>query len=407
MDRLHNLSRIKSGILFILILIAPIVVFSQQYGQYQYGDKEEKSTDIFYTVGEDEVIFAQEDVIDPETYILGPGDKLVLNILTVENINMTLLVNPTGEILIPAVGVFNVAGKSLSTAVREVEQFILREAFPNAKINLSLLALRNFNIQVIGAVHEPGFFTVSPITRLHDIISFADGFHQFAREYEILIEHQDGSSESIDFFQYWISGDLKNNPTFLEGDIITVPFGNIETEGIAIRGSVDNRGYDIIKTGETLLDYLQRQTQFKSNADLDNVIVTRDNGRGQEFITVTPTQFDDFQLEAGDIVDILSERGVMVNGFVQAPGGYTYNSGFTVADYISMAGGNTIEGDPDKATVRHADGSTEKGQTVPVRRGDVIIVPRTMNNVLFGELSILQIAASVTTIVLTYIAATK
>ncbi len=389
-----------------LVFLVLSCLYGQKYGRYQYEEKE-KTDDVYYSIDEEEIVFAQEQVIDPDFYIVGPGDKLILNILTADNINMTLQVNPTGELLIPSVGVIPVAGKSLSTVIKEVEQFVIKEAYLNAKVNLSLLTLRNFKIQIKGAVNTPGFYIITPITRLHEIIEYAEGFHQFAQEFSIVVEHTDQSQSNIDFFNFWSDGNLNHNPTFLEGDVIKVPFGDIKNEGIVIRGSVDNRGYDIIKSGETLENYLRRRTKFMETANLDNIVITRKGAGGIEFIMVSPGQFSTTILQAGDIVDILSERGVMVNGFVQAPGGYKYYSGYVVADYISMAGGNSIEGDPEKVFTRHQDGSIEKGQLVVVKRGDVIIVPRTTINVIFGEMSLLQIITSVASILLTYIAATK
>ncbi len=406
MKLLNPFRRKIFGIHLFLLLIISNVIHSQEFGRYQY-EEADNPDNIYYTIGEEEIIFAQEQVIDPDTYIIGPGDKFTLNILTAENINMTLLVSPTGELLIPSVGVIAVAGKPLSNVITEVEQFIIQEAYLNAKVNLSLLTLRNFKIQITGAVNIPGFYIVNPTTRLHEIIEYADGFHQFAREFDIVIKHMDDSNSSIDFFNYWSDGDLEHNPTFLEGDVIRIPFGDIKSEGIVIRGSVDNRGYDIIKSGETLERYLWRRTKFNENASLDDIVITRKGNNGLEFNSISLEQFSTTILQAGDIIDILSERGVMVNGFVQAPGGYKYNSGFLAGDYISMAGGNSIEGDPEKVFTRHLDGSTEKGQMVVVQRGDVIIVPRTTKNVIFGEMSLLQVIASLASLILTYIAATK
>ncbi|MCK5591597.1 MAG: hypothetical protein KAI72_06555, partial [Candidatus Pacebacteria bacterium] len=301
MKLLNPFRRKIFGIHLFLLLIISNVIHSQEFGRYQY-EEADNPDNIYYTIGEEEIIFAQEQVIDPDTYIVGPGDKFALNILTAENINMTLLVSPTGELLIPSVGVIDVARKPLSIVIAEVEKYILTEAYLNAKVNLSLLALRNFKIQITGAVNIPGFYIVNPTTRLHEIIEYADRFHQFAREFDIVIEHMDKSQSNIDFFNFWSDGDLEHNPTFLEGDVIRVPFGNIKSEGIVIRGSIDNRGYDIIKAVETLESYLRRRTKFMETANLDNIVITRKGNNGLDFITVSPGQFSTTILQAGDIV---------------------------------------------------------------------------------------------------------
>ncbi len=72
-----------------------------------------------------------------------------------------------------------------------------------------------------------------------------------------------------------------------------------------------------------------------------------------------------------------------------------------------MAGGNTIEGDIEKAIVRHLDGKIETGKNAILKRGDVIMVPRTNKSIMYGDLSILEIITSLSTTLLAFIAATR
>lgn len=389
-----------------LIFALTSIITPQTFGRIEM-DQELTSQPEMQTLESIEETFALEKAIDPANYILGPGDELGLNILTSQNITWPLTITPTGDLFIPSVGIINVAGISLKEATVKVRNFIITQAYPNSKVTLALINLRQFKVQVSGAVNQPGFVTITPVDRLSDVIKEVGDFHQFAQEYNIFIYRKEQTPIIIDYFKYWQNGDLAHNPTFLEGDVIQIPFGNIETEGIVIRGSVTGQGYDIIKKNETLENYIRRKAKFTTNADLESVTITRRIKDDLEYINITPDKFHSTLLKSGDVIDILGERGVTVNGYVQAPGGYIFLPGVSVSDYINMAGGNTPAGDADKAYVRHLDGSLEKGQMVLVRRGDVIIVPRTIKSILFGEMSILQLATSLTTIYLTFIAATK
>jgi len=353
-----------------------------------------------------EEYFALEEVVDPATYTVGPGDKFGLNILTSENVTLSITVSPTGDLLIPSVGVVNINGKTLIGAITYVKDFVKSQAYPNAKVDMTLLNIRQFQIQISGAVNKPGFYVATPLTRFHEIVEQAEGFHQFAQEYNIKISRANGDNAVINYLDFLRNGSLASDPTFLEGDKIFVPFGDVEKEGVVIRGSISGRGYDIIQKGETLGDFLQRRTRFSEEADLESVTITRIVSGEEKFLTIFPKDFKTTVLQPGDAIDILSERGVSVNGFVQAPGGYTFFPGYTSSDYINLAGGNTIEGNPDKAIIRHLDGAIEKGQSVLIRRGDVVVVPRTNKSVLFGDSSLLQIMSAVATIVLTFLAAT-
>ena len=59
-----------------------------------------------------------EKSIDPDKYILGPGDLLGISIVSTTNISLPIRINPVGELIIPSVGVVNVDGKSLSPSFK-------------------------------------------------------------------------------------------------------------------------------------------------------------------------------------------------------------------------------------------------------------------------------------------------
>ena len=68
-----------------------------------------------------------------------------------------------------------------------------------------------------------------------------------------------------------------------------------------------------------------------------------------------------------------------------------------------MAGGSTKDGSIKKIRILHGDGTTSKNSGAELNRGDVIIVERSTINTLAGNMSILQIVASVLTIYMTYL----
>ena len=97
----------------------------------------------------------------------------------------------------------------------------------------------------------------------------------------------------------------------------------------------------------------------------------------------------------------------MVNGFVQKPGAYAYVPGYLAYNYISMAGGNTKDGSINKMKIIHSDGTSSRNVNTILKRGDVIIVERSTINTLAGNMSILQIVASLLTIYMTYLSSSK
>jgi len=192
--------------------------------------------------------------------------------------------------------------------------------------------------------------------------------------------------------------------SFLERDRIHVPFGDVKTEGVVLRGASTGNGYDLIEPDEMLGEFLRRRVKLHNNADLNSISITRTMNNKVEYINIKPENLFKVILKAGDTIDILWEKGVMVNGFVLRPGGFKFFPGYVAADYVNMAGGNSPNGSPGRCKVLHKDGTIEYGQEILIRRGDVIIVPRTYKDVILGSMSSLEIVVSLATIYLTFIA---
>ena len=359
------------------------------------------------TIDQYKATSALERAISPDKYIMGPGDELGISIIMGENLAFSVKVTPTGDIFIPSVGLVYISGVSLNAARVEIKKFIIENAFPNAKVSIALLNIRKFQIQVIGAVKNPGFVEISALDRLDKVVLAAGGFHPLAKEYEITINRKNGTIENVNFLNFIRSGFLISNPTFLESEIIKVPFGDVSSNSVSLRGQVDNNGYDIIEPNETLLGFLNRSINLIDNSNLQSIIITRFIGKKEQIIQVPHTDFSNFILYNGDIIDIARDDGIMVNGFVQNPGVYNYFPGYLAYNYISMAGGNTKDGSIKKMKIIRKDGTISRKSELKLKRGDVIIVERSSINTFAGSMSILQIVSSFLTIYMTYLSASN
>lgn len=377
-------------------------LFAQTYGRMNPEPDHVQAISEFQ-----EDMIALEKPIDPDQYIIGPGDELAINVAIRDNLTWILKVTPTGHILIPTVGILKLSGMTLTEAQIQVKIFINTNTYPKAPVNVVLNNMRNFRILITGAVLKPGYKTVNPVTRLENVISMAGGFHQLAKEFDIHITGDNNKTMVVNYLNYLRTGDENQNPLFLEGDKIHVPFADIGSESIVLRGAITGGGYDIIEKDETLQNFVQRRASFGSNADLQNITITRTLEDRNAFINVLPKDFASVTLKPGDVIDVLSEKGVMVNGYVQTPGGYIFFPGYNASNYINLAGGNTSNGDPNRAIIYRLDGSVLHGQETEIQRGDLIVVPLSRKHIFFGDDSILSIMTSTLTILLTFLAVSK
>ena len=118
---------------------------------------------------------SQDRDINPEEYLVGPGDVLQLYIWGEFDLSYMLQVDPEGNILIPTVGYFHVSEMTLADAKRLVYE-AAQKKYPGVEITISLASMRLFTAYITGAVLGEGGFTIHPATRLSDFVERAGGF---------------------------------------------------------------------------------------------------------------------------------------------------------------------------------------------------------------------------------------
>ena len=237
-----NINKSNFIILFHLILIV---------GQFSFGQN-------FQNIGlnnQDKLIrlpeaFIIETQIDPETYILGPGDKIGLSIITSSNMAYILTITPSGKLWIPDIGPIHISGNNIPDAEIKVAKYIHENRFKTADISLVLLNIRQFKIQVIGAVNSPGFINVSSIERLTDAIRKLGGLHKLADEDNISIQRVNSGEFNCSLKSFQLNGDLANNPILKEGDVIRVAYNSEYSE--ELKASITHKQSLVFVTGFVL-----------------------------------------------------------------------------------------------------------------------------------------------------------
>jgi protein involved in polysaccharide export with SLBB domain len=294
-----NINKSNFIILFHLILIV---------GQFSFGQN-------FQNIGlnnQDKLIrlpeaFIIETQIDPETYILGPGDKIGLSIITSSNMAYILTIIPSGALWIPDIGPIHISGNNIPDAEIKVAKYIHENRFKTADISLVLLNIRQFKIQVIGAVNSPGFINVSSIERLTDAIRKLGGLHKLADEDNISIQRVNSGEFNCSLKSYQLNGDLANNPILKEGDVIRVAYNSEYSE--ELKASITHKQSLVFVTGfvlrpsghkflpgYTVNDYIAISGGVTDFGSLKNLSINR-NG---ELLAIESINY----LEPGDEINI-------------------------------------------------------------------------------------------------------
>lgn len=148
-----------------------------------------------------------------------------------------------------------------------------------------------------------------------------------------------------------------------------------EYREVYINGEVNNPGGFVYKPGLTLDKAIALAGGYSEKASKERVTLTRViNGVSQQF-SLRSTD----ALLPGDIISVAEYLQIFVNGEVQRPGNYPYQSGLTLEKTIALAGGFTGRASKRRIEVtRDIDGQQQKGKIRmrdPVYPGDIVSVP--------------------------------
>ncbi|NOZ63236.1 MAG: hypothetical protein GXO74_16405 [Calditrichaeota bacterium] len=351
---------------------------------------------------------ALENIIDPDKYIVGPGDLFYINITGDKTFTFPTKVTPEGKLVVETIGIYPVAGKRLA----DVQQLIKKEGekkYKLKKVFANLVQIRKLRIHVLGEVRYPGTYIAQAIDRVSYLLERA-GLTDWADERHVEIRHADSRIDTLDFVRYKKEGFLDEDIFLQDGDVVYVPPTNANSPMVKIEGAISRPGTHPIKLKEKLSQFLLRTAGFNRSLDPTHIIVIRKQGNGQTqifkvnlFADSTSKQISDLILQNGDEIKIPSIiKDVYVQGAVNIPGGYPYKDGLKAKDYVGMAGGMIEMGSMEKIKVIHfRDHSLDKGPNAPVELGDTIIVPQTFRK---KFLEYLQIVTSISSVVLAYIA---
>jgi protein involved in polysaccharide export with SLBB domain len=284
--------------------------------------------------------------VDPETYRLGPGDVLLLQIWGKVSRSIPLEVGPEGSVLVPGAAIVRVAGRTLS----DVRADVLRrmsEQYRGVNMDLRLARPRTFLAYLTGQVRRPGPIEASGSLRVGDVLT-AGMLVEGASRRRIDIMHTDGTRETCDLELFLQSGDGSLNPWLRDGDVIHVPAA---TEFVYAQGAVPRPGRYELGERDSLRTLLHLAGDPLPAAVMDRVLIVRFRDPvSPESLVVSLDQIynrrRNLKLEDGEHVYVYFmpqyhvQHEAIIAGEVQRPGVYPIVEGRTrLSDLVSSANG--------------------------------------------------------------------
>lgn len=282
--------------------------------------------------------------IDPNNYLVGPGDSLLILIKGLDELAWKINVSQEGTIYVPKVG--EIAIKNLNLAVSKIKiGNAIKQFYKNVDIFITLIDVRKIKVSLNGDVKKSSVVIVPATSRLSDVIGGNDVLNPTADLRNIKIMHDDNSFEVYDFVAYTRKDDKSQNPRLKDGDFIYL---DKTDKTIAIFGSVKFPAQYNFKSDETVADVIDLSGGVLTEAKTDSIELVRfaDDYKTQKSFFLSLAQAKSFKLQNKDkiivrsIPEYLRDEIVSVQGFVRYPGVYKIKDGETkLSEVINDAGG--------------------------------------------------------------------
>lgn len=328
---------------------------------------------------------AMEGAVDPDEYIVGPGDQFQVTIGGARPISRRIPVAADGQLILPEGGTIEAAERSLGD-VQETARQTLRQQFANVPVSVTLAQPRQFYVHLSGAVPEPGRYLMLPIARVDDAIqqtfaaqattetkdgrmvvggSPASQRPKLNEAYQpslrnVRLERRDGTVLHLDLMHYYTTGEEGHNPYLLDGDRIIVPTFHTQRGAVTVTGEVPYAGRFDYREGDTISDLLLLAAGPSSLDTIDRVLLVRRASRDsvyRERIDVAAIRAGTapaVPLEAGDRLDVLRDPAptAAIYGLIEYPGTYPIEANeTTLKDLVAIAGGLKPEADVSAAFI--------------------------------------------------------
>lgn len=281
------------------------------------------------------------------SYVLGPGDKLLVNFYGSEEIEEKAFINREGLVVLPLLGPVYLQGMTFS----EANEFLKNKAkneLLGVDVNLSIRDVRSIGVYILGEAYKPGKYVMSGLSSITTALYISGGVSEKGSLRNIQIKRNNQIIATYDFYDFLLKGSVSTNINLQDGDVIFIPF--IE-ESISLGGAFKRpHRYEIIN-GETIKDAIQLAGGFSSDVMEDtrlelSYVDRKASQRKMIFLDID--QNLDRGLNDGDVINISSTAGlapqsIKLSGEVNKPGEYSIQPGDTILDLLNRAGGMTKE----------------------------------------------------------------
>jgi len=289
----------------------------------------------------------------PASYVLGPGDELVIDIWGASTSHIVAEIGNDGAISVFDMGPVYLSGMTLKNAESTLKDELSRlySGLDSGKggdtfLKLSIGKIKGVVVSILGEVATPGAYTIPSLSSITSAIFLAGGVTDNGTVRNINLFRAGKKVSSFDLYAFIFDGKFDPNIRLQEGDIISVePYSSV----VSVRGYVNRVQRYEVKPGECIADVIRYAGGFTTTAQRNQVNLTRRNDANGESYDIDSESFKTFVLKDGDVVSVRNtpefyNNRVSISGPVANPGRYAITDGIRDVASLIRAAGGLLEG---------------------------------------------------------------
>jgi polysaccharide biosynthesis/export protein len=278
------------------------------------------------------------DIQVPVDYIVGPGDRLVIQLYGNEPSRYELTVERDGRVNFPKLGPIMVSGMSFDAARDIIEQRVAKQMI-GTRVSVTIGELRSIRVFVLGEAEKPGSYTVSGLSTMTNALFVSGGVKKIGSLRNIQLKRDGRLITTLDLYDLLLHGNNSGDRQLLPGDVIFIPpIGNT----LSVDGAVRRPAIYELKGEKTVEQAIDIAGGLLPDADdklgqLERILPSR--LREMRNVDLTTAAGRGTELANGDRLKIPAirptlENSVVLSGYVFRPGQFEYRPGLRLTDVL-------------------------------------------------------------------------
>lgn len=286
-------------------------------------------------------------IATPKGYIIGPDDKLIIDLTGDNEKTYNLQVSPEGTINLEFVGRIAVGGLSIDQASSKIRSAMsstypaLRSGRTNVAINLG--NIRSIKVTITGQVVKAGTYTISSLSTVYNALGASGGPSTNGSYRNIQVVRNNKVVSKIDVYDFLLGGIQRDNIRLQDQDVIYIP---VFEKRVEMQGEIVQPALFEVKNGENLQNVINFASGFTTKAYTAQIKSFQNTDKERRISDISSTAFSSYIPKNGDVYlvePILDrfENRVEIAGAVFRPGQYELEKGLSLKALIIKAAGLT------------------------------------------------------------------